>query len=1320
MVGFGLLRPVEARVRPYYVVQGGSFGTIHPRVLIVLDTSGSMGLRNQSTEEVCEWHWCESTVGTDTASRIATARAAIHSVVESVGTSASFALMTFEQNAARPNDGSGGVPAYPNHCDQGTDQERRFTWVTSNAYTDTGTYYDVHQHSGDLGGWRLCQSGTKAPYPYLRWDDLGTGSVIAVQESSGDVPAQPLISWDLADFSGWDNSQRRVQWFPYYMGTRINLNDTTDPDHSLTYLTTGDYGYGTSAGAQTYKDNEVRDHDFYYWPYVDGFPGYAQYFVTPVETAVAQSRAGVTGNDGPTSGARLYAPFYLDLSSTAIPNTDWGPSTADDGNGDVLGYVNPFEEGGVDAIGDTPWFTTIGAIVGSPTQSNAQFSHTTVASYLGFATTVDSPDACAPTYAVLVTDGNPYPATEGGGDLYARIADLRTELGVRTFVVGMFLSDATEVNEMACAGAGACAADPCDTPCADTPAKDWDTCADPDNPTTACAYLVSDSAELSTALTEIIEKALDLELASGPSATINDFGVGADGAAGSGQIVQTDFSAFTEFPGWQGHVVRSLCDDVDGVGDPLPHCVLPSPEFAASEIEETFGPCPQSHEWDAGECLQQTAWTDRRLYTNTLDHDVIAIANGDGTASAAFQAELETLGLLTSADHDAEADNIAAFLLGRDAPDGWKLAGVANSAPVVVRRIPPYTPNRVPEVNIRDPHCAGRLYGEIDAGSLPDSLYDFARASNDATALLPSPSPHYEYQEAVMIGDDMGLLHAFQLDSGNELWGYLPRDLLANAASEAANGAASMGQPDDIDDHVYGVASTINHALSFDATNTRWVDLGVFGFGAGGYEYYGLDLSHMSPESTEGPFELLWATSDDGIDDLYDDLLGQTWARPALSYRVPNEALGIEPTTYVVLGSGYAVPSGAPAGQGRTLILADGVTGAIVEQSELPAVTDPVFESSFGALVDPAIGSHCLSRYWAEMQETYIADPAGRLFRWDLGRDTAHEADSVDVWGLNAQEVTRFPACESTSTECTVDTGNRGDAFIYPPAVSASNRIDDFSSVAAGAVNDQKDQFLVALVSGSPYDDTLDGGKADNAFHSSLYLLVDDHHTGDKHLGFTIPDGAPKFSGSDATAGTSLGAEPHYLRLALSDIERTRTVTPYPGASEIIDTRAFSKRARPIRAPRIFVTGVADQSGPTDVVIEGIEVYYIEYTIYEPSSGECDPNYYDAANQEWHFDHGSTYTITFRLTADLSAGFNFTTGTTSTAADFGGGFTPGLVLDSVTQNQVPSCPSGDCGPSFETASTAPCDNNTPAPSPGSTGFAVPTTSLQVAGFTPVE
>jgi hypothetical protein len=1311
VLAWGLLREGEARVRPYYVVQGASFGAIQPRILFVLDTSGSMSWRTENSSVACEWDECETAVGTANASRIATARAAIRDVVAGVGDKASFGLMTFEQAAART------PPGVPELCSPGTDDERRFTWVTWSF--NQSTWSPIARNAGVQGAWRLCQGSPIRPYAYLRWDELGVGSVISGNNETDPVPASPLISVAAGDIDDTSNSQRRVQWFDRFMGVRVHLDDTTDPGGAISNQTIGDYG-----DTDAERDAEVRGHDFYYWPYVDGFPGYFQWRVWPYANGGGVAdRGGVAFQSDADNTAQLYAPFYVDLSASGLPNDVWGPASREAGNLAVYNLTSPITEGGVDAGGGTPWRSVIGPVIGAPPNSNSVYSHTTVASYLGFTTQIDTPDACSPVSAVLVTDGDPS-AGEGGGGLYRRLADLRTELGVDVYVVGFFLNSAS-LNSMACAGAGACEGGTCDTPCDDVPADDWDTCDDPANPTTSCAYVANDSAELVAALSSIVGDAVDVQLPSGQGSTINSFGVGGGGEPGSGTIVQTDFTAYTEFPGWRGHVTRTLCDDVDGGGALLPHCTLPDPEFDTTELEETFGPCDQSHEWDAGVCLQSTAWNERRLFTNSSGggRTLIPVANADGTASGGFQAELEGRGLLTSADHDAEADAIAAFLLGQNAPDGWKLPGVSNSAPVVVRRVPPFRTNRLPEVAINDPHCAGRLYGDLDAGSLPNSLEDFARDSNSADNILGSPSPHNEYQEAVLVGDDMGVLHAFQLNSGNELWGFLPNELLPALAAQAANGAASMGQPAEIDDHIYGVSATVNHGFAFDAAGSRWVHLGVFGFGVGGQEFYALDLSHMSPESPEGPFEILWTTEDAAIKASYDNLLGQTWARPALTYYVPGDALTSTPEARLVLGSGYQASATPQPTEGRTLVLADAVTGALLDTAELPTLAEPVFESSFGALVDPAVGSHCLSRYWAEAQETYIADPAGRLFRWDLGavgNTFPHDADSGAVWGGNAQVVTRFPACEGTGADCTVAAGNRGDVFVFAPAVSASNRIDDFTAVANGTVNDEQDQFLVALISGTAADESIDGRNPANAFHSSLYLLVDDHRAGDKHLGFTIPGGAPKSVAADSVAGATFTLDPHYLRLALSDIVRTRVVVPYAGATAITETRAFSKLARPIRAPRIYVTGVADSTSGTAVVVEDLEVYNITYTVYEPGSGECNQAFYDSANNTWHFDQGSTYEITFRLVANAASGFNFTAGASPPGVDFGGGFTPALTLASVSQLTTEGCTGGACGMVPGGGSAVPCDNNSASPTAGVTGFAVPTSTAQIAGFTPVE
>src|SRR5690606_25362459 len=103
------------------------------------------------------------------------------------------------------------------------------------------------------------------------------------------------------------------------------------------------------------------------------------------------------------------------------------------------------------------------------------------------------------------------------------------------------------------------------------------------------------------------------------------------------------------------------------------------------------------------------------------------------------------------------------------------------------------------------------------------------------------------------------------------------------------------------------------------------------------------------------------------------------------------------------------------------------------------------------------------------------------------------------------------------------------------------------------------------------------------------------------------------------------GSHAKFMRLPLSKIERTRHVT-YPDGSTSEQTRVFSKRARPIRAPMIRVTGVADGQTQVDA-----EVYYVTYTIYEPGDTLCDPRWFNEDTNEWVYDAGATYEVVFRL-----------------------------------------------------------------------------------------
>lgn len=1289
LVLLGSARDSQARLDPYYVLRGLGSGDLRPRILFVVDTSGSMSWRAQEAEVQCSWGDCETQTDSRE-SRISAARRVINRVISQTSDTASFALMTFDQYDS---------PTWtPSRCSGG----RRFSWVTYYGYF---AWAQIWKFPGVNGTWRLCQGNEQRPYPYLRWDELGVGSPIHANDADGEIPASPLIGSHPDDD---DNAYRRVQWFPRFMGVRAQLNDDTDPDRAVLSATYGDYGNDLAS-----RNTNVWGQDFYYWPYVDGFPHYAGYVLWPY--GGGNDMAGVVGEDPSVREAKLYAPFYLDLSDTSIDEADWGPANTDEATEAVLSKTAPLIEGGIDAAGGTPWASVVGEVDDPYPLKNTEGSHRTVAGYLAFVTRETSSSVCAPTAAVLLTDGVPSPVTEGGPGLYRRLAALRRELDVKTYVVGFFQDGAGiqdgQINNMACAAAGGCEGFGCGSPCDDPGESAWDTCSNPDNPDDECAFLANSTDELAEVLTKIVTATLDVELPAGPGTTANEFGVGAGGVAGEGQALQTSLEATTRWPGWRGHLTRTLCDHRDADGELLEQCTLPSPEWEPEEIEHTFGPCPQSHEWDAGACLALTAWNDRRVFTTSTSGALIPVSEADGRATAAFRDELQLQGLITGAQLQDQADAIVAFILGRDWPEGWKLPGLAASTPTLVRRVPRLNTEVVPSVAIRDPHCGGRRLSETDAGSLPESLEDFAHHAWDTT--LGEGGPHYEYQEAVLIGDDMGMLHAFQYGSGNELWGYLPNPLLINVTRQAAIGAASLGQPEALEEHEYGISATVNTGWVYDDSAAdeeehQWRHLAVFGFGPGGRDYVALDVSHMSPASPRGPLEVLWSTADPDLAPTYAPLLGETWSRPALTYHVPSDDMSKEPVPFLVVGSGYG-----EGGSGRSLLRIDARTGALLERAD---VTDPAaatFEAAFGLVADPAVGTHCLSRFWAEAQETYVTDPSGRLFRWDLGRTTDHEADSEGAWDGTARPVAQFPACVGAGTSCTVSPTNPGEPFAFAAAVTANDRIDDSSNAAGGLPPEGEDQFLIALVSGTHTDSATN--IADNTFHSSLYLLTDDHRA-EPGEGFSIPSGAPKMAVGD------IGTQPGYLRLALSDVTRTRTFVPYPGAAEIVETRRFSANTRPIRAPRIVVRGVVDSTGETPEIIDGIEIAEVTYFVHEPPTQACDPRFYDPDAQKWYVDQGASFQIQFRISVDSVAGFNFSSGAGDDLVDFDDpAYDGGLALVAVEQDRDgEACADGNCGPQPNAAPLVACDNNDPEAPTTTQQYVVPLSSRQLRGFSPVE
>ena len=1357
---FGQVRTSEARLDPFFVLRAQSFAQFRPRILFVIDTSGSMTWKPSLPDQGCFWAECEQPGPGH--SRIYAARKAVREVIQQTGDQASFSLMSFGHVKAPLSNAQ--IPTKCFH--QAFNQNNRFTWVTANSAPNSGYVWTgwswqyqwnwsaIYNSFGTQGTWMLC--GDNRPFPYLRYDDLGGFNMPKTSNAAlADMPLYKSQSNVNAFYSG-NNFNRKVQWFTRYLGRRMHM-DCGDPLQSaIVQASRGDWGSTVNT-----KNTNICDKDFYYWPYVDGFPGYSYNWArgpySSTETECYDDGSCYTGVDDwyqpgvarrDTYAASLWSPFYSEavLADPNIAADQKGPLTAADSSLTIDGLVSDMYAGGIDSSSGTPWRSAVGNVdfyvsidnnqqivpTANFVNTNAAFQHYSVASYLTFIQSVGDADLCRPTAVVYITDGQPDPwDSQGGSDLYARLSKIRRILGVKSYIVGF--SQGFENNQtawdrlqgMACAANGSTNyfGHPCDF---DNQDYEWDTCYDKNDPHDGCAWLADDSETLSKALVQIIAGVIQTDVPGGPGMATSEFIPNPNPNLNS-TAVQTFLASYTDTSGFQGHLTRSACDteDPENPGQLASWCQDAALLPVETEEQESFGPCPIGRVWDAGECLALTDWTDRRIYSHDANKNVFRIADSSGDASAEFEAVVKSLnaqGKLTPplsnnlATQNAEIQTLAEFLLGKNMPEGWKLAGVPNSSPILVRRIPKANENFMPTVGIRDPHCAGRAPGAGET-DVPSSLKTFANNSWNLTQ-GGGLGKHYESTEAVLVGDDLGLMHAFHYDSGNEIFALLPMDMISHARQLSVNGTSNFGQSTDIDEHTFGVAATANVSWVFDHQANIWRQLVVWGLGAGGNELLVFDASHMGRLAQDEPIDLLWTTETSSLADDFDDGLGETWSRPAITYMVPGDSIANEPYAYLVFGSGYREGQG-PVHRGRTVWLVDALTGQTYHDTAFfQAPPDQRYYDTpddFAAINDPAVGTHCLSRFWAEMQEAYIADPAGRLFRWDIAPDTNNPyvfpqtSTSGGKWaaggnGLSiGEELFRFPACQGVDDfNCNVaevkQNGNRGDLFVFSPAVAANNKIDPPNDDGGVLTMGERDQFLIALISGSPNDNVTDGGDPANDFHSSLYLIADDHRSPNSEAGITIPG----FGGI-----TPPGANAKFMRLALSDIERTRTIN-YPDGTTELETRNFSKAAKPLRSPLVKVTGAAQGSTILDV-----EVFYITFTVYEPGNQTCDPRWYDEDEKQWTYDFGETYDITFRLVVEDGNPFNFQNNY-QLPGDGGDGFGTSGNLSGPVVQQIGS------GITQKAPGTSPCDPNT-----GGAGVAAGPTAVQIGwselqGFSPLE
>jgi type IV pilus assembly protein PilY1 len=375
---------------------------------------------------------------------------------------------------------------------------------------------------------------------------------------------------------------------------------------------------------------------------------------------------------------------------------------------------------------------------------------------------------------------------------------------------------------------------------------------------------------------------------------------------------------------------RTLSDPSDWTGDVLG---LRNPNLPNEEII-----------WNASDEIP--APNDRNLLTRgNLLTDGRAFTEAAFAADNAFD-ELYAV-LLDPADNEIIARNIIRYLRG-----GANAVDMAEITAAGLNFQPYERSSLVGNFNRANPTLQRvRNFGwaRLPTNEGGGNLYnEFVRAKEDL-------------REIVYVGSNLGVLHAFDLRTGEEVFGYVPRAIYPQLFNMATR------------DFQYTVDGEVRLFDAYDGSNWRQILVGTLG--AGGRGVYALDVT--APENPQ----VLW-------DLTAEDLPASSQEHLGLSFAAAEPARLKNGDWVIVMGNGYH----SPVDQARLLVfdLFDG--GTLLHDVRLGAEGTPGAPFVNG-LSTPRVAQDFNNRLtWSRW--VYAGDLQGNLWRVELGEG---KTDTPDV-----------------------------------------------------------------------------------------------------------------------------------------------------------------------------------------------------------------------------------------------------------------------------------------------------------------------------------
>jgi outer membrane protein assembly factor BamB len=406
----------------------------------------------------------------------------------------------------------------------------------------------------------------------------------------------------------------------------------------------------------------------------------------------------------------------------------------------------------------------------------------------------------------------------------------------------------------------------------------------------------------------------------------------------NGQEKQFVIGGTFYFPGWQGHLraydVTNMTPDASN--DSILRTVTESNLASASGRDIVAAGV--TLEWDAGELLDSRTPASRQIYTAVPDNQ------GDLTRLDFTTANVATLGPLLQ---DVNNDNTGLIEFIRGEGRYWKLGDINHSNPISVG--PPD----------EDPSSMGTGY---------DSFV----------------TNNQNRRKVIYVGANDGMLHCFDALTGEEIWGFIPYNLLPKLKNMWAVDAATGGRYFLRDEYVDGSMRSVDVFIDADGIGGKeWRTILFCGQGPGSGSAVAGGLNYYFALDVTDPYDPqpLW--------EFTDPTMGESWSVPEAGKVLVDR----RETHVAFMGSGYDNDNANVVG--NYFYAVDAETGELLWSYE---TTDVDTTGSFTNIPNTIPGSPSLIDLDNNtfVDRVYFADLDGRVYRLDASQELEVRRGSWD------------------------------------------------------------------------------------------------------------------------------------------------------------------------------------------------------------------------------------------------------------------------------------------------------------------------------------